>query len=98
MSKRPAETQSVSSCNTAASKYQLREGTSALFVLRVLYARLGHSLTRNEVRVSVFEQFNHPIKVWTFLKKLETSNMIVIEKGEGGERYILTQPGEQVMA
>jgi|JI6StandDraft_1071083.scaffolds.fasta_scaffold10041_4 hypothetical protein len=83
-SKRAPDTQSVSSNNSVTSKYPLREGSSALFLLRVLFAQPGQSQSRNDIKLSVDQRFKHPIKVWTFLKKLESTEMITIEKGEGG--------------
>jgi len=52
--------------------------------LRVLFAQPGQSQSRNDIKLSVDQRFKHPIKVWTFLKKLESTEMITIEKGEGG--------------
>lgn len=52
-SKRAPDTQSVSSNNSVTSKYPLREGSSALFLLRVLFAQPGQSQSRNDIKLSV---------------------------------------------
>jgi hypothetical protein len=62
-------------------------------MLRILSSKPTEFVTRGDVKRIVEEKFSYNIKVWTFLKKLESCEIIQTEKVDKSESYKLTITG-----